>query len=194
MYTKDELKIKYKKSFNDLDIPETLNKLIDFIVDDCSNFISKGFEFRIDADKSAWKTYSEDPNFYNYLFEFANSDGSGSSYAFWINDNQTDLENVPIVVSGSEGGIHIVAENIQQLLLILASDSEPMTDFDSVYYCEDDEDSEYTFKSQCNPIYLQWLKDQFNYANFENPNIIVKKAQDKYQKQFKEWIEKFYKE
>lgn len=194
MYTKEELKIKLKKSFNNLEIPETLNKLIDFMQDHSDNFFSSGFEYRIDENNDAWKTYSEDPNFYNYLFEFANAEGSGSSYAFWINNNQTELEDVPIVVSGSEGGIHIVAKNIKELLHILAADCEPMIDFDGVHYISfsDMYDDEEDYTSKYHSLYLQWLKNNFNYEHFPDPNEIVKKAQDKYQKQFNEWIEQFY--
>lgn len=87
MYTKETIKTKFKKNFNNLEIPETLNKLIDFMLDDCDNFFSISFEIRSDEDHKEWKMYSEDPNFYNCLFTFADVDGSGSSYSFWINNH-----------------------------------------------------------------------------------------------------------
>ncbi len=230
MYTKEEFKIKLKQNLNNLEISEIINKLIDFMFDDCDDYFSSGFELEVDQQHEIWKMYSEDPNFYNCLFTFAKADGSGSSYSFWINNNQTNLDEVPIVISGSEGGLHVVAENIKELLKILSYDAEASVDHDGVaYYKEDEEDikkffenlaykaelmsqhngvaydkddyaySDGMMRSKCNPIYLQWLKDQFNYTTFEDLNEtvineIVIKAQDKYQKQFKEWIEKFYKE
>lgn len=230
MYTKEEFKIKLKQNLNNLEISEIINKLIDFMFDDCDDYFSSGFELEIDENHENWKMYSEDPNFYNCLFTFAKADGSGSDYSFWINNNQTNLDEVPIVIAGSEGGLHVVAENIKELLKILAYDVEASVDHYGVnYYKEDEEDikkfyehlaykaelmsqhngvaydkDDYVYyegmlRSKCNHLYLQWLKEQFNYTNFEDLNEtviheILIKAQDKYQKQFQEWIEKFYQE
>ncbi len=199
MYTKEEFKIKLKQNLNNLEISEILNKLIDFMFDDCDDYFSSGFELEIDEDHENWKMYSEDPNFYNCLFTFARVDSTGSADSFWINNNQTNLDEVPIVIEGGEGCLHVVAENIKELLKILAYDVEASVDHYGVgYYKEDEEDiknfyenlaykaalmsqnngvaydkDDYAYYdgmliSKCNPIYLQWLKKQFNYTTFED--------------------------
>lgn len=172
-----ELKNKFKKSFNNLEVPETLDKLIEFSkTESPKEFFSNGFEFRLDEDKYGWKTYSEEPEFYNNLHEFANADGSGSSYAFWINNNQTNLEETPIVVSGSEGGIHIVAENIKELLIILAADCFAFICWEEVHYSKDKD-----YITTNHKKYVNWLNKEFKDINIVNPNKIVEKAQNKYQ-------------
>jgi hypothetical protein len=45
-----------------------------------------------------------------------------------------------VVLFGSEGGYHVVAENIQQLLHLLTYDVEPMTSWESVFYYKDKQD------------------------------------------------------
>lgn len=188
MDTKEEFKIKLKKSFNNLEIPETLNKLIDFVFyTSPTTFFSQGFALTIDEQKIGLKTYSEDPNFYNNIFEFADADITGSSYAFWINDKETNLEYAPIVISGSDGDIHIIANNIKELLLILAADCDVYVSYDSVdYYCDDE------LSSVNIQLYLDWLKNEFGYKNIENPNDIVQRAKEIHQSKFNDWSEQFY--
>ena len=78
---------------------------------------SECFGLLVTNDKTGIKTWSEEEEFYNSFIEFAGANGSGSSYAYWLIDK--DLNNCPIVVFGDEGGVHIVAENILQLLYLI---------------------------------------------------------------------------
>jgi hypothetical protein len=111
------------KNFNGLTIPDELAKLLDFQNNvSKENFYSAGFELIVVLEKFGLRTYSEDLQFLNSILEFANADGTGSSYGFWLNGSKQDLRETPIVIFGSEGGFHIVARNIQELLQILTYD------------------------------------------------------------------------
>ncbi|MCJ8311620.1 MAG: hypothetical protein HRU38_02800 [Saccharospirillaceae bacterium] len=180
------------KNFKGLAIPSMLLSLLQFdneVVK--NNYFSDGFEFSVDEEKTGLKTYSDEKDFLNSIYEFANSDGSGSSYGFWLKDGNVNLDQVPIVVFGSEGGYHIVACNLDDLLQILTFDSEPMIDWDEVYYYKDPDDFEPSEKSK---EYKDWLKNEFNISPIDDADALVEKAQKIYKESFDSWVGKFYEE
>ena len=83
----------------------------------------------------------------------------------------------------------MIAENFSDLLQILTFDSEPMADWQSVTYFRDENEP-----SQENESYNKWLFDNFQIKPVDDANIIVKKAQKKYQAEFKNWMKLFYAE
>lgn len=177
------------KVFGDRKIPIILTELLNF-----DNTISKdswfsaGFEFRVDEENYMLKTYSEEDEFLNSLIQFAQADGTGSTYAFWIKGLNEDLDIAPIVAFGSEGGYHIVSENISSLLKILTYDAEPMIDWDSIHYYRNDDDYE---PSRYIDAYRSWLEKNYQIGTVSNADEIVQNAQNRYQEEFKEWIGKF---
>ena len=186
MSTKNEL-VEY---FQGLTLPSNFLPLVSFDQEVAPDtYFSQGFEFLIDEEKFGLKTYSENTEFLNAIYEFASADGSGSSYGFWLKDGNLNLEFAPIVVFGSEGGFHIVARNFNELLQILTFDCEPMIDWDDVNYYRDPEDFE---PSEKRAKYCDWLKDKCGFEVTENANTIVEVAQQEYQQLFKAWVSKFY--
>lgn len=152
------LEQEYIEQFNGHAVPEALLSLLQFANEkskmDC---FSDGFEFSINLDKCGLKTYSEDEEFLSSIIEFANADGTGSTYGFWLNNKDKNLIEAPVVIFGSEGDFHVVANNINDLLQILTFDSEPMVDWDSLYY-----GSEYFILKRLKqiplpPLYFRWL-------------------------------------
>lgn len=129
----------FRNDFGDLPIPEELIRLYNF-QDSVGSWYSEGFELGDYSDKVGLKTYSENEGFLFSLIEFASADRSGSTYAFWLRNGDTKLNKAPVVLFGSEGGYHVVAENIQQLLHLLTYDVEPMTSWESVFYYKDKQD------------------------------------------------------
>ncbi|TCI89984.1 hypothetical protein [Tenacibaculum sp. M341] len=72
-----------KKIFSDLKPPKILIELLGFVnVHSKNDWFSDGFEFYFDEKKQMLKTYSEENDFLNSLIEFAQADGTGSTYAF----------------------------------------------------------------------------------------------------------------
>lgn len=176
--------------FRELNIPQKLLSLLQFDNEIAqSKYFSDGFEFAVDKEKSGLKTYSENNVFLNSIYEFANADGTGSSYGFWLKDGNVNLEQVPIVAFGSEGGFHVVASNLDDLLQILTFDSEPMIDWDEIYYYKDPDDFEPSAKSK---EYIEWLKKVCALEPIENADDVVKKAQIEYKDSFNSWVGNFY--
>jgi hypothetical protein len=178
------------KVFGNITIPCILTELLNF-----NNTVSKddwfsdGFEFSVDEENYMFKTYSEEEEFLNSLIQFAQADGTGSTYAFWMKDKNKNLDNVPIVAFGGEGGYHIVAENIKDLFRVLTYDVEPTIDWDSIYYYRDEENHE---PSKYIDQYRNWLLENHQINSTKNADKIVQKAQGKFQEEFKEWFAKYY--
>lgn len=181
----------FAKNFKDSAVPNELIKLLEFenkVSKD--GFYSDGFELIVDTEKIGLKTYSEDEIFLASIIEFANADYTGSTYGFWLKDGNKNLSESPIFAFGSEGGFHIVAGNIKELLQILTFDSEPMIDWDEIsfYKSEDYEPSPFAEE------YKKWLAENFDLQSVENPDFLVEKAQSKYQAEFQKWMNLYYSE
>lgn len=179
----------FKSNLGLTEIPSELEKLINF-QNDLSGFecYSQGFGVLID-DKSGLATWSEDSAFLDRLLPFAQANGSGSFYTFWNDGTDKPLNQMPIVVFGDEGGVHVVAENLLQLLHQLTYDTEISVDFDSVYFYKDEDDYE---ESEYLPDFLQWLKTEFDLDPVQNPDDLIEKAKEKYQDQFNLWAGQYY--
>lgn len=109
----------FKKNFGKLSIPNALIQLLDFqnsIGEDV--FYAQGFQLAV-IENEGVRTYSEDDIFLKSLIEFAQADGTGSSYSFWLRDSTRSLDDAPIVIFGSEGGYHVIAQNIVELFKVL---------------------------------------------------------------------------
>jgi len=175
--------------FEGLEVPKKLSALLKFQNEIAQrNYFSAGFEFSIDKEKTGLQTYSGNTEFLNSIYEFANADGTGSSYGFWLKDGNSNLDLAPIVVFGSEGGFHIVAKNIDGLLQILTFDTEPMIDWDKVYYYKDPDSFEPSRKSK---EYRNWLKNEFSIDPIESADAIVEDAQREHKDSFNAWVNRF---
>jgi hypothetical protein len=117
----EELKKEYKKVFGKYEIPETLQKLIDLEEEYEGETYSECFYLCTDLDKTPdMGQYSLDEEYFERLLVFANADGTGAKYAFWVNEIGISLEEVPIIVIGSEGHIQVIAKNIKELIKLLS--------------------------------------------------------------------------
>jgi len=179
------------KNFNGLALPDKLVKLLVFENNLAKNeYYANGFELIVEEKKYGLKTYSEDKQFLNSILEFAQADGSGSTYGFWLRNGTQNLNEAPVVIFGSEGGCHVVAENIDGLLQILTYDAEPLVSWEDVNYYRDDEGYE---PSPLSNNFADWLFENFMLGQSIDANRIVKKAQAKYQGEFLVWLKKYYK-
>jgi hypothetical protein len=179
----------YASQFGNYKVPEDLVKLYEFEQEYGVETYSECFGLTITDDKTGIKTWSEEEEFYNSFIEFAGANGSGSSYAYWIIDN--DLNKCPIVVFGDEGGVHVVAENIQKLIQLLTLDTEISVDFDKAYFYQDEE---YYEESENKEAFREWVKEEFNLDAIESneeADEIVEQAQSKYKQNFNDFLVKF---
>lgn len=176
--------------FKGINVPRKLLALLKFSTEASQqSYFSEGFEFSLGKDKTGLKTYSKDELFLNSIYEFANADGTGSSYGFWLKDGNSNLGEVPIVVFGCEGGFHVVARNLDGLLQILTFDCELMIDWGEVYYYKDPDDFE---PSSMSKKYCDWLKNECALDTIDSTDAIVAEAQKYYKDSFNAWVGKFY--
>ncbi len=170
-------------------IPTELEKLIYFQTHiSAPEFYSQGFAVTID-DKLGLKSWSEEPSFLDKLFPFAQANGSGSFYAIWDDGTTKPISEMPIVVFGDEGGTHVVAENILQLLHLITFDTEISVDLEEAYFykSEDYEESRDLNK------FLKWLQENYGLTQTLDPSEIIASAQEKYKEPFDKWFEQYYK-
>lgn len=156
-------------------LPNELEKLTTF-QDAGRDYYSTGFELSSNDGKGMLHTYSIDEEFQKQFYAFAFADGTGSQYMFWLTGDAEDFSIVPIVVFGSEGGVHVVASNFREFLKLLSFDAEPMVDWDRVIYYKSDEDE----PSKRHQDYITWLA-KFDIFKTDDPKNILEDAQVKYQ-------------
>ncbi|MBT2899637.1 hypothetical protein [Streptomyces sp. McG3] len=163
-----------------------LNLLKEF-EDGVDGFFAPGFELI---------AFGEDDGGYPPLSDrirpFAQATGSGSTYAIWLLDDRADLATLPVLLLGDEGGVHVVARDLPELLRVLASGWSPMCGWDDVDYYDEheaggDEEDGY---DPCprNPVFRAWLRERFGLEAAEDPNEIVRAAGAELGDAFAAWI------
>lgn len=179
----------FKENWGLTAIPDELEKLIYFQTHISSaEFYSQGFAVTVD-DKLGLKSWSKDPSFLNRLFPFAQANGTGSFYAIWNDGTIKPINEMPVVVFGDEGGTHIVAENILQLIHLITFDTEISVDFKQAYFYKNEDYVE----SRDLGKFLKWLQENYGLNQVLNPSEIIAYAQGKHQEQFDQWFAQYYK-
>ncbi|MGW6720936.1 hypothetical protein [Streptomyces sp. NPDC054995] len=132
------------------------------------------------------------PQLSDRIRPFAQATGSGSTYAIWLRDDRADLATLPVLFLGDEGGVHVVARDLPELLRILASGWTPMGGWDGVDYADEGEETdggeEAYDPSPANPAFRSWLRDRFDLEAAEDPNELVRAAGDELAEPFAAWI------
>ncbi|MDO4451021.1 MAG: hypothetical protein Q4B79_08720 [Moraxella sp.] len=152
---------------------------------------SQGFGIATDY-RDGLESWSDDPQFLDKLFPFAQANGSGSFYAFWDSgEDYLSMHLMPIVVFGDEGGQWVVAESFDELLQLLSYDTEITVLPDDVYFYKDEDDD----KNEDAQIFREWLGQYFKHlpivTSNEQADMIIKNAQQKYQAKFNDWLSGF---
>jgi hypothetical protein len=163
-------------------VPE-LNHLKTFQERAGGSYYADGFALTDYDDKSGLSSgWTDDAEFLAALIPFAEATGSGSFYALWRCDDRADL---PVVVFGDEGGQHVVARNVRELLVLLTFDAEPMVDWDEVTFYRSPDDEH----SHAHDAYVSWLDEQFGLAPTDDPDAIVKAARSEFGARFTTWAD-----
>lgn len=139
--------------------------------------------------------FGEDDGGYPQLSDrirpFAQANGSGSTYAIWLRDDRADLATLPVLFLGDEGGVHVVARDLAELLRVLASGWTPMGDWAGVDYADESEagDGENGYDPcPANPAFRAWLRARFGMEAAEDPNAIARAAGQELWEPFAAWI------
>lgn len=131
--------------------------------------------------------WSKDPAFLARLVPFAQANGTGSFYALWRLDDRADLATLPVVVFGDEGGQHVVARNLRELLQLLGYDCEISVDWDDAYYYRGEDDPH----RRGHADYLAWLDQRFGLSPANDPDTVVATAQAELGERFAGWASGF---
>lgn len=181
---------KYATNFPGFTLPRALVELVEFQAVFGEENYSECFAIGADS-KSFLKIWSKNREFLECLMPIGAANGTGSSYCFW-NDKpgrkSQKLEDMPVVVFGDEGGVHVVAQNVSELLEILSYDVEASVSHDGVDYTRFDYEPRPAIKQ-----YRVWLKDVCGIDKPRKPDAIVRAAQAKYKKPFDAWMAKYVK-
>ncbi len=179
----------FYNSFEREDVPNALIKLVGF-ENDFSGYECYANGFGIGTDyKGGIATWSDKPEFLNRFYPFADANGSGSFYGIWDDGSGVTLDHMPIVAFGDDGGLHIVAENVVQLMHLLTYDTEISVDFDEVYFYKDDN---YHKPSEDHEAYVEFIKTDYKLEPLSETESIIKNAQSKYKAKFDEWCSQFF--
>lgn len=165
-----------------------LNSLYELQTEVGSEEYAEGFELTDYGDTSGLETWSVDREFLNKLVPFAQANASGSLYALWNHAEGSHLTNVPVVIFGDEGGQHVVARSLAELLQIVGYDAEASVDHDEVYFYRGADDYE---ASPGRERYVQWLGDELGVEPTEDPAALVAAAQRELGAAFDSWISPF---
>jgi hypothetical protein len=178
----------FAKNFEPYSVPPELLKLLAFQqgVQTFEGY-SKGFWLTED-DKGGLKSWSEDPEFLARLLPFAQADGKGSFYALWAQGTSEDASTFPVLAFGGEGGATVVAEDVKDLLRIIAFDTEPSVDAGSIFFDRHDPSH-----AERHADYVAWLA-QLGLQPAEDPRTLIDAAQAKHETTFEAWLAQYYDE
>jgi len=128
--------------------------------------------------------WSKDPEFLARLIPFAQANGTGSFYALWRLDDRAELATLPVVVFGDEGGQHVVARDVLEILRLVGLDTEITVGWDENYFYLDSEDDEHT---EGHAEYVAWLEENFRLTVPDDPDAVIAVAGEKYGQRFVDW-------
>jgi len=175
----------YANNFPGFDVPNELVELVEFQNQVGAECYSDGFALGTD-DKSFLKLWSKRREFLANLMFIADANGTGSDYFFWNHGASKTLDKMPVVIFGDEGGVHVVASNLSELLQILSYDVEPMVSLEGVDFTKCDYEPRPAIRA-----FRKWLKETCGITKPRKPDQLVKRAQATYKPDFDAWTKKF---
>lgn len=180
----------FKNNLNLKVLPEMLEKFIEFQNEYGFETYSECFGLYID-EKEGLKSWSKNSEFLDKLYPIAQANGTGSFYAIWKMNNQLELEKNPIILFGDEGGAHVVASNLKELLILASYDSEPCVDEEGIEFYRDED---YYTQSPNYNEFIEFLKINFGITainNADEANDIVENSQEKFGKLWEKFLGKY---
>ncbi len=166
---------------------QELNLLMEVQEEFGTDGYARGFGLETFGDRDRIALPSGDPELTSRLIDFARANASGSRYWLWRLDDRPDLATLPVVASGDEGGLCVVARNLRELFQILACDAEPIVAWDGIEYLHEDDDEH----TEGHEAYVRWLASAFGLSPADDPNTLVAAAEAEYGERFEAWWGQF---
>lgn len=191
------VKQEFTALFKGYKIPKELKSLLEFQVSENIPSYYSNAIYLMTEETALIESFSSDEAFLTSFIPFAEANSSGSIYAFWVNNKEVDdLSQAPIVAFGDEGGVFVVARNIQELLQIAAYDVEAIIYEDEFYFQDKEvleEEGEFD-PAEFYTEYLDWLRSDAKLKpilTIEDVDAIVDQAQTTYQEKLEQYIKGF---
>ncbi|MGS4346775.1 cell wall assembly protein [Myroides odoratus] len=191
------VKQEFTALFKGYKIPKELKSLLEFQVSENIPSYYSNAIFLMTEETDLIESFSTNEEFLKAFIPFAEANSAGSIYAFWINNTETDdLTQTPIVAFGDEGGVFVVANNIQELLQIAAYDVEAVVYEDEFYFQDKEvleEEAEFD-PAEFYTEYLDWLRTDAKLKpvlTIEDVDAIVDRAQATYQEKLEQFMKRF---
>jgi hypothetical protein len=178
----------FASNFPGYAVPPELAKLLAFQDEHGFEGYAECFGLLVD-NQAGLKSWSKDEQFLSRLMPFAQATGGGSFYALWSDGQATATSDMPVVVFGDDGGVHVVAENVRGLLQVLTYGVEPMVDFDRVSYYKS---KDFEPPDAANE-YQSWLETELGLPAVSDADAVVALAQKRYKAAFDTWFKGFVK-
>lgn len=158
---------RFQQNFKGHPVPEALKELLLF-QNSVNDWYSGSFELDI-MSYNIFNTYIVAIDILKQFLSFGH-DGNGSDYALWLYKEEMLPENAPIIYVNSEGeGSTVLANTLQEFLLILAYDEEPI-------FGEYSETEEQIIHTPANHEFRTWLGKMYNVNLTASPIDIVQQA------------------
>jgi hypothetical protein len=183
------LKLKeFKKNFHHHEVPDSIARLLEFQNSLAGSFCH-GFQLAVD-DKARLMPFSEKREFLDALCPLGKATAAGAIYALWAREEGKQVGDAPVLAFGDGGCVHVVAENVVQLMRILTLDAEPMIDAESLLFLRDDGEQ----RSPGADEYVLWLEKHFHQTPVKDDaavELIVRSAQGLLEKPLQRWLKHF---
>lgn len=178
----------YAAVFGDLPVPAALQDLLRFQNEVGYGNYSQALTLSVQDHEVLAIGWSDEDEFLDRMLPFAQASASGSFYVLWNPDPSLALppDRWPVVVFGDEGGEWVIARDVRELLRVSTCDVEPMIDMDRVHYYR----SEHHYRKSAElDRYVEWLRERFQIAPLDDPEEILKAAQQEWQTPFERWMQ-----
>lgn len=173
-------------NINNTKVTPDLQKFIDF-ADDNYGFWAE-FSIPDNADSFMKPWVGDHPNFeaINKAFIVLGvADGTGGYFSFWDDNTGKSLDEMPIVILGSEGELPLVASNFKDLMRLMTTGDE-MSTYESEVWVSAEDVGIYNKK------YALWLKDEFGLETIKTvkeANGIIAEAIRLHGEAFEVWVQ-----
>jgi hypothetical protein len=175
----------FEQVFSNKQIPHELSLLLVFQQRYGGYTYSNGFSLS-NSGRKLIKDWSVDETFLNQLIPFAKANDQGAVYACWDDGTNKPFNKMPVLVFGDEGGVHVVAHNIIEILQLLTCDKKLSVSHGKLTFKNELRESTYS------QAYKDWVKEKFDIAPISNPYSIIENAQHTFKGSFDGWFMQYH--
>jgi hypothetical protein len=123
--------------------------------------------------------WTQNPETNQKMFSFA-MDGTGGQFSIWNNGSSDKLEELPVVLLGSEGSTIALTQNVPEFFFLMASGVDPsQIEYGGI-----------SGKETRHADFMVFVKKQWTGRSFASPKEIFANAKKSLQKDFEAFLEK----